>query len=352
MNAMRCPISRWAILPLACLFLCFCGNPSSAWSNRPGAEAILISPDGRWVYVGNSASQAVEVIDTSTNSLVATVPIGAVYDVPGLAISPDGARLYVITWTQDVLVIDTAARKVAATVRAGKVGSGAVGLAMSADGKRLYVGNTNTYNVSMIDTATRQVVATAHTSSNPGYVALSPDSQRVYVASRERSSITILDAVTLQYVATIPVDALPEEMVASPDGKWVYLTHATVEAAYASHATVDAKEVDVIDTATNQVVARIKKGLERSSFLVGLAISPDGKRLYAGSSNYIWVIDAATQQALANVLVGSGPYYLAVSPDGGRVYVSNKWSRTVSVIDTTTLQVVATVKLGDRPTPP
>src|SRR5205814_2641751 len=123
-------IRRWAILPLACLFLCCCGNPSSAWSPRPGAEALVISPDGTRVYVGNTTSQAVEVIDTATNIVVASVPLGRVDNVPGMAISPDGARLYVTTYDLDVLVIDIAAGKVVATVR---VGSGAVGLAISPD---------------------------------------------------------------------------------------------------------------------------------------------------------------------------------------------------------------------------
>src|SRR5438552_2980138 len=110
MQTMRRPISRWIILPFVSLSLFLCSNRSPVWAYRPGAEAIVVSPDGRWVYVGNSASQAVEVIDTATNSLVATVPIAPAYDVPALAISPDGARLYVTTWAQDVLVIDTAAR--------------------------------------------------------------------------------------------------------------------------------------------------------------------------------------------------------------------------------------------------
>src|SRR5438876_90859 len=127
MNAMRYPISRWVILPSVSLSLFVGGGLSAAWAYRPGAEAIVVSPDGRWVYVGNSASQAVEVIDTATNSVVGTVPIAHAYDVPGLAISPDGSRLYVTTYSQDLFVIDTAARIIVATVR---VGSGALGLAI------------------------------------------------------------------------------------------------------------------------------------------------------------------------------------------------------------------------------
>ena len=47
--------------------------------------------------------------------------------------------------------------------------------------------------------------------------------------------------------------------------------------------------------------------------------------------------------------VGSGPYGVAVSPDGTKVYVANDNSNTVSVIDTATNTVTATVPVGSYP---
>jgi YVTN family beta-propeller protein len=47
--------------------------------------------------------------------------------------------------------------------------------------------------------------------------------------------------------------------------------------------------------------------------------------------------------------VGSSSYGVAVSPDRTRVYVTNRWDYTVSVINTATNKVIATVPVGDYP---
>ena len=61
------------------------------------------------------------------------------------------------------------------------------------------------------------------------------------------------------------------------------------------------------------------------------------------SSNNVSVINTATNAVVATVVVGTRPYGAAVTPDGTRAYVTNQNSNTVSVINTATNAVVATV---------
>ncbi len=61
------------------------------------------------------------------------------------------------------------------------------------------------------------------------------------------------------------------------------------------------------------------------------------------------VIDTATNAVTATITVGLSPYGVAVSPDGSRVYVANANGGTVSVIDTATSVVTATIPVGSRP---
>ena len=83
----------------------------------------------------------------------------------------------------------------------------------------------------------------------------------------------------------------------------------------------------------------------------GVAASPNGDRLYVtnhGSSS-VSVIDTSTGAVVATVHVGAGPYGIAVTPDGKHAYVADNGSRDVDVIDTTTNTVTATVPVGTGP---
>ena len=84
---------------------------------------------------------------------------------------------------------------------------------------------------------------------------------------------------------------------------------------------------------------------------MGIAVSPDGGTVYVANSgdSTISVIDNATRTVIDTVTVGSSPFDVAVSPDGAAVYVTNSGDHTVSVIETATHTVIATVPVGDTP---
>ncbi|MFJ8254113.1 cell surface protein [Streptomyces sp. NPDC094466] len=81
-----------------------------------------------------------------------------------------------------------------------------------------------------------------------------------------------------------------------------------------------------------------------------IAGSPDGAFLYASKSfspaSTITVISTATNQDVGTITVGSGSHAAAVSPDGSRLYAVNRPDQTVSVVDTATRTVTATVPVG------
>jgi YVTN family beta-propeller protein len=113
-------------------------------------------------------SSTVSVIDTATNIVVATVPVGV--DAHGVAITPDGTHAYVTNQFGDnVSVIDTATNTVVATVA---VGSFPDVVAITPDGTLAYVTNIGSNNVSVIDTATNVVVATVPVGLKPAGVAI------------------------------------------------------------------------------------------------------------------------------------------------------------------------------------
>jgi YVTN family beta-propeller protein len=72
-------------------------------------------------YVAN-ASGTVSVIDTATNSVVATIPVGIFPS--GVAITPNGARVYVANIVNSISVIDTATNTVVVTIPSGQFPNG------------------------------------------------------------------------------------------------------------------------------------------------------------------------------------------------------------------------------------
>jgi len=94
-------------------------------------------------------------------------------------------------------------------------------------------------------------------------------------------------------------------------------------------------------------------GLLGAWVLLGLGMAPAQGAELAYITNQesrnVSVIDTATLAVVATVPVGDGPFGVAVNPAGTRVYVTNLESDDVSVIDTATHTVIATVPVGDAP---
>ena len=112
--------------------------PRSRWGLAPSGAAV--APDGKHVYVTNGlgSSGSAWVIDTSMNTVVATIQLGG-YHPSGVAVTPDGKHVYVTIYANGqsaVSVIDTTINAVVATIQ---VGLGANGVAVTPDGRHVYV---------------------------------------------------------------------------------------------------------------------------------------------------------------------------------------------------------------------
>ena len=125
---------------------------------------MVVTPDGSRVYVANLRSNNVSAIDTATNTVIATIPVG-IYPY-GLAASPDGSKVYVADFgSNSVSVIPTASNTVIGSPI--PVGTNPAGVAVSPDGSKVYVADSGSNSVSVITTATNTVTATIPVGNNP-----------------------------------------------------------------------------------------------------------------------------------------------------------------------------------------
>jgi YVTN family beta-propeller protein len=117
---------------------------------------------------------------------------------------------------------------------------------------------------------------------------------------------------------------------------------------YAYVADFSSGTVSVIRTSDNTVVATVAVG----SGPYGIAITPDGNYAYvvnstfAGTSGTVSVIQISNNTVVATITVGNSPVAIAITPDGNYAYVTNTGDRTVSVIRTSDNIVVATVAVS------
>lgn len=288
----------------------------------------------RDLYVANLRGNTVSVVDPTTDTVVATIPVGS---FPfGVAVSPDGSQAWVANdGSNDVSVISTSTDTVTATIPVGRF---VQTVAFSPDGSRAYVGyfvSPGFWDVAVIDTATDTVITNVPVGNQTFGIALTPDGSRAYVANFISSNVSVIDTSTNTNIATIADGAArtPDGIAASPDGAHVYT------------ANFNSDNVSVIDTATNTISALIPVASGPGS----VAVTPDGSHLYVAdeNANAVSVIDTATGTVTDTIPVGSVPSGVLV--DGTTAYVSNGGSNDVSVIDTTTNTVIGTVAVGSFP---
>ena len=139
----------------------------------------------------------VSVIDTATNTVVATIPVG---NFPlGVAVTPDGTKVYVANFSDNtVSVIHTATNTVVKTI---PVGTGPMAVAVTPDGTKVYVTNDGSNNVSVIHRPGNTVVATIPVGTHPAGVAVTPDGTQVYVTNAADNTVSVIDTATNTVVA-------------------------------------------------------------------------------------------------------------------------------------------------------
>jgi YVTN family beta-propeller protein len=172
-----------------------------------GSAGVLGSTEtlAQNAYITNNASSNnVSVIDTRTNEVTATLPVGA--GPWGVAVNSDGRKVYTANWYYTVSVIDTASNAVTSIPNIWNgVGGNTIGIAVSRDGRRVYATNFYQQNVSVIDTATNTVIAAIPVSGTPYLVAVTPDGRKLYVTDYCDSTVSVISTVSNAVIATISV---------------------------------------------------------------------------------------------------------------------------------------------------
>lgn len=280
--------------------------------NQPH-EAIA-SPDGKTIFAAVPQGPHVVMLDAASFTLKKKIespffrnPDGGSTSPHGIAITSDGAKVYVGTERADVpsiIVIDGKTGEV--TKKIDVMVEGGHFLAIDQRTNKLYYPMRTDNRVLVLDTKTDQVTRIIPVKGGPVGIAFTPSGE-AWVHSDYDGSVTVIDTKTDKVVQRIENAGTGAGRIAvSPNGRWAASTHGT------------SGDVAIIDTQSRKVAARVPVAS------LGFPLfSPDNSKLYvltartyAGTppgivteeQGGVTVIDLASMKAVARYPAGVDPF--------------------------------------------
>jgi len=257
-----------------------------------GPFGLAVSPDSRRLYVANSGSDTVSVIDTRWNVVHYNVSVG---DYPiRIAASPDGNRIFVSNfYGNSVSVVRVGGNTTPWVERTINIPYKPMEIAVKPGGRYLYVSQYENQNVKVFDmlndfAEVDNIFLGQLGATQPIAFAFTPDGSRLYVANEgggpnEGGTVSFVNssnsaANVVQQTIALPYHHLPRgQMVLTPNGRQLYLPGA------------GEGKLEVIDTLTGAI-------LTPANFIGvgphGAALSTDGSRLYVSiEGNMLSTVD-------------------------------------------------------------
>ncbi|MBY8826077.1 beta-propeller fold lactonase family protein [Sphingomonas colocasiae] len=203
-------------------------------------------------------------------------------------------------------------------------------LAVPAAAETLLIGNKAEDTVSFIDLATGKERARVETAHMPHEIAISPDGKQAAVVAYGGTTLDIFDVASASRVKRIDLspNVAPHGIAWLRDGRLVVTTEKS-------------KSLTLVDPATGAVSAVATD--QNGSHMV--AIAPTGGRAYVANiaSGTVSVIDIDTRRKIADIAVGGRPEGIALTPNGKQLWVGDLSAPHVRIVDTATLKTVATL---------
>jgi DNA-binding beta-propeller fold protein YncE len=255
----------------------------------------------------------------SLKGLLAFAAVAA--SMAAFAASAGAAPLVYMLNAKSVTTLDAATNQLIGS--AIPTGEDPEGIAITPNGKRAFVVNFVGNSVTVIETASRAPVATLPLPSNGERIAISPDGKTAYATSESKEKVVVISTETATETGTITVGPEASALAFAPNGKQAYVGIAP-------------EDVQVVDTATGKLVGG---PIKVAGFVRQIAFTPSGETAYVAAGNGVAVINTALGMVTGEIPVPSVST-LAVSPDGKRVYAASKSGKSVTVAETGTNKVV------------
>ena len=317
--------------------------------NQDAPASIPVSEKDR-VYTGDQTSNTVSVINPSSNKLLGVIRLGdpvpgalaPLYRgqllVHGIGFSPDHRTIAVVSiGSNSVTFIDTATNKIKGVVYIGRAPHEAF---FTPDGKELWAVVRGEDYVSVIDPVKMKETRRVQTANGPGMVLFRPDGRYAFVPSSFTPELDVVDTKSYQVVARVPqASPFSPNLSVSRDGTEVWFTLKDSGKTQVMSAQPPFRILATLDTGpiTNHVT---------------LVENSNGEFAYVtvGGENSVKVYRRGDKpELIATIATADLPHGIWGSGDGTRVYVGLENQDAVIAIDTLANKILATIPIGQQP---
>jgi YVTN family beta-propeller protein len=321
---------------------------------------MVITPDGKYLYVSNTGGTTLSVINTATDTVINTISLSA---APGeIAITPDGRYAYISGYGGSTMwVINTLTRTISNTITGFSDG---FAVATTLDGKYVYVANNGNSDVYVISTATQKIVNSIVVPStpDPSGVGVTPDGRYAYAYSFDNPATMINIATNkVAYVYSNGCDLSPSF--------WWYNTQYTTDS---KMYTIDcdgevggdnSNSIYIINTITESYKTLDVLPLPPAALtyaFAGIALNPSQTTLYLEGEREVSpnigntiLVSVNTNSLQITNTISNLPLIDAYvfAPDGGHLYGISAGSGGdfLAALDLTTNTLVGTVPIPTTP---
>jgi YVTN family beta-propeller protein len=278
------------------------------------------------------------VADEESTAIIMTVPVKASLQ-SDIGLNTATGTMYVTnSIANDISVIDTSTDAVLASI---PVGTNPVGLAVNSNTNLVYIANQDDSSVTVVDGTTNSAVSIISGIDSPFGIAANEATNKIYVTEFTSGSMKVIDGDTNSVTATITdVGNNPARISVNSITNKVYVTDASTARVY------------VID-GNNNSVSSIADSEITSPF--GIGINSNTNKIYVSNfqlgEGSVVVIDGATDTVSGVVPFPSSaePYYVAVDPVLNEIIVTNAVGGFVKIIDGNTNAIVANMSTPSSP---
>jgi YVTN family beta-propeller protein len=291
-----------------------------------------VAHDRERVYVPNSESASIDVIDPLSFRVIAQYAVG---DYPEhITPSWDMRKLYVDnTYGNTLTVIDP---------RTGRPTGQVIpvldpyNLYFTPDGSRAVVVAERDQRLDFRNPRTwRLVKSVAIPAAGPDHLDFSANGRFLLLSAEFSGEVFRVSTTSMRVTGSLHVGGAPIDVRLSPDGSVFYVANQRLNG------------VSIVDPETMRQVVFLHTG----DGAHGLALSRDTRSLYVSNrlGGTISVIDLASRRVVRTWQVGGSPDMMQVSPNGRQLWVSNRFDGTVSVVDTTSGRLLHVIRVGSSP---